>query len=63
MRRLLPLLAAALLLSGCGDFFTRLSEVGGPPRLTPTGDPTKDPSWHKVSLPMPPVAPIHAAAD
>jgi len=63
MRRAALLCAVALLLGGCSDFLTRLSEVGGPPKLSPTADPTKDPSWHPVSLPMPPVPPVHAAAD
>ena len=63
MRRAALLCTVALLLGGCGDFLTRLSEVGGPPKLSPTGDPTKDASYHPVSLPMPPVLPVHAAAD
>ena len=45
-------LAAALGLSGCGAL-SRLSEVGRPPALTPTGDPTKDPDWRPVSMPTP----------
>ena len=63
MRRAIALLAGALLLGGCSDFLTRLSEVGGPPKLSPTGDPTKDPHYHPVSLPMPPVQPIEAQAN
>lgn len=51
MRAVLPLLALALL-SGCGTL-SRLSEVGRPPSMTPSGDPTADPSWRPVSLPMP----------
>jgi len=50
-------LAALLLLGGCGDFFARLGDVGGPPRLTPSGDPTKAPGYQPVSLPMPPPPP------
>lgn len=42
----------ALLLPGCGTI-TRLSEVGSPPAMTSTGDPTRDPTWHPLSLPMP----------
>lgn len=49
-------LAALLLLGSCG-VFDRLSEVGRPPRMTPPGDPTADPSWRAVSLPMPHRAP------
>ncbi len=46
------LVTASLLLLGCTTF-QRLSEVGSPPRMTQPGDPTKDPSWRPVSLPMP----------
>jgi flagellar L-ring protein precursor FlgH len=64
MRWGIPLLALTLLLGGCGDFLTRLSEVGGPPRLTPSGDPTKDPKFGQpVSLPMPAPVPAHVQAS
>ncbi len=53
MRRApMSLLVAAMLLQGCGTF-QRLGEVGSPPKMTPPGDPTKDPNWNPVSLPMP----------
>ena len=45
-------LAASLLLSGCGTL-TKLSEVGRPPSMTPSGDPTSDPAYRPISLPMP----------
>ncbi len=45
-------LAAALLLPGCGTL-TRLSEVGRPPSMTPSSDPTADPSYRPISMPMP----------
>ncbi|HET8997909.1 MAG TPA: flagellar basal body L-ring protein FlgH [Acetobacteraceae bacterium] len=48
----LATLLACLLLAGCGSL-TRLSEVGRPPAMTPTADPTKAPSWRPVSMPMP----------
>ncbi|MDA8249732.1 MAG: flagellar basal body L-ring protein FlgH [Rhodospirillales bacterium] len=63
MRRAATLLAAALLLGGCSDLVTRLSEVGGPPKLSPTSDPTKDPNYRPVSLPMPPVLPLRVEAN
>lgn len=50
-----PLLAAVLLsglLSGCGSL-TRLSEIGRPPSMTPSGDPTSDPAYRPITLPMP----------
>ena len=47
-RRTLALLALALLLSGCGAL-TRLSEVGRPPAMTPSSDPTKDPKWRPMT--------------
>ena len=46
------LLAAILLLPGCGAL-TRLSEVGRPPTMTPSSDPTADPAWRPIALPMP----------
>ncbi|CAH2599198.1 Flagellar L-ring protein [Rhodovastum atsumiense] len=48
------LLAVLLLplLGGCGAL-QRLSEVGRPPQMTPSSDPTRDPAWRPMSLPMP----------
>lgn len=45
-------LSACLVLAGCGSL-TSLSEVGRPPTMTPTSDPTKTPNWRPVSMPMP----------
>ena len=53
MRRAAPLLGVALLLGGCSDFLTRLSEVGGPPKMTRTADLTKDPNYPNAKVPMP----------
>ncbi len=52
MRRVLPALALVLLLPGCGAL-TRLSEIGRPPSMTPPSDPTADPAYRPISLPMP----------
>ncbi len=46
------LLATALALSGCGAL-SRLSEVGRPPDISPITNPTQDPNWRPVSMPMP----------
>ncbi|HYZ20644.1 MAG TPA: flagellar basal body L-ring protein FlgH [Rhodopila sp.] len=46
------LILCTCLLSACGTL-SRLSEVGRDPKMTPSGDPTKDPSWRPISLPMP----------
>jgi flagellar L-ring protein precursor FlgH len=46
MLMLLPLLA------GCGSL-ERLSRVGRPPEMTPPSNPTSDPAWRPVSMPMP----------
>jgi flagellar L-ring protein precursor FlgH len=46
------LLISASMLSGCGAL-GRLSEVGRDPAMTPTADPTKEPEWRPVSMPMP----------
>ena len=45
-------LAALLLLPGCGTL-TRLSEVGRPPSMTASGDPTADPKYRPITMPMP----------
>ena len=50
MRRVV--LALVLLLPGCGSL-TRLSEIGRPPAMTPSGDPTAEPGYRPISLPMP----------
>jgi flagellar L-ring protein FlgH len=62
-RTLLASLAACLLLGGCGGL-SRLSEVGRPPALTPTPDPTKGPSLRPLTMPMPTheAAPVEANA-
>ena len=49
---LAPLLLAVSL-GACGTL-SKLSQIGAPPKMTPTADPTTDPSWRKVSMPMPP---------
>jgi flagellar L-ring protein precursor FlgH len=41
-----------LLLPGCG-VLQRLSEAGSPPPMTPSSDPTKDPAWRPITMPMP----------
>ncbi len=51
MRRLIPCVAL-MLLSGCGAL-TRLSEVGRPPGMTVSSDPTKEPDWRPITMPMP----------
>ncbi len=45
-------LASVLLLPGCGTL-GRLSEIGRPPAMTPSGDPTAEPGYRPISLPMP----------
>jgi len=56
-----PILATCAL-SGCGQL-QRLSEIGRPPELTATADPTADPSWRPVSMPMPHAQPGDEAAN
>ena len=45
-------LALLLSVSGCNTF-TKLSEIGRPPVMTATSDPTRDPRWRPVTMPMP----------
>lgn len=52
MRRLPPLLLALVMLSACGQA-DRLSRLGRAPDFTPVTDPTADPRWRPVSMPMP----------
>jgi flagellar L-ring protein precursor FlgH len=50
-------LAALLGLSGCSAL-QHLSAVGKPPAMTATSDPTADPKYRPVSMPMPRAEPI-----
>ncbi len=52
MMRVLVCLLMGVSLSGCGTL-TRLSEVGRPPAMTASSDPTADPAYRPISLPMP----------
>jgi flagellar L-ring protein FlgH len=61
-RPLSCLLLCSVLLSGCGTL-GRLSEVGRNPEMTPSGDPTKDPNWRPINLPMPAPQPQPAEAN
>ena len=57
------LMLVCLALTGCGGL-QRLSEVGKPPVMSKSGDPTKDPNYRPISMPMPKpeVAPNEANA-
>lgn len=46
------LLLAAAMLGGC-DSLRRLTEIGSPPAMTPSSDPTHAPSWRPLTMPMP----------
>jgi flagellar L-ring protein precursor FlgH len=50
--RIFLLLLAAALLTGCGTL-ERLSRVGRAPEMSQVTDPTADPAWRPVSMPMP----------
>ena len=41
-----------LTLTGCG-MLQRLSDIGRPPQMSKTGDPTKDPNYRPITMPMP----------
>ena len=60
-----PLLLATLawLLGGCEAAIQRLGDGGGPPKMTASGDPTKAPGYHPLSLPMPPRAETQPVAN
>ena len=61
MRHALVLLTV-LALPGCGAL-TRLSEVGRPPEMTPSGDPTADAKYRPITMPMPRPQPVPAEAN
>lgn len=61
MKRALVLLAV-LALPGCGSL-TRLSEIGRPPEMTPSGDPTADPKYRPITMPMPRAEPAPSEAN
>lgn len=63
MRLPATLLALTLSLGGCSDFLTRLSEVGGPPKMTRTADLTKDPNYPTTHLPTPTPQPVDVQAN
>jgi flagellar L-ring protein precursor FlgH len=46
------ILLGCLAVQGCGSL-QRLSELGRAPEMTKTGDPTKDPAWRPITMPMP----------
>lgn len=56
------LLCAPLLLSAC-TMGQRLSEIGGPPHMSPSEDPTKQPGYKPLTMPMPPPPPLPPDAD
>ena len=55
-RAIVGLIVTAAIVSGCGTL-SRLSQVGRDPKMTMTEDPTKDPKWRPVSMPMPALQP------
>jgi len=50
--RMTALALSALSLSGCGAL-QRLSEVGRAPEMSRSGDPTKEPGYRPMTMPMP----------
>ncbi len=56
MKRLAVLVVLPLGLGAC-TMAQRLSEVGGPPRLAPMEDPTKQPGYHPLTMPTPSLSP------
>ena len=60
--RLVPVLTAALALAGCGSL-DRLANVGKQPDLSSIDDPTAQPGYKPVRMPMPTPQPISYAAN
>lgn len=59
---LLSLCATALLLGGCSTF-DRLSEIGREPTLSRIGNPTMQPGYRPVTMPMPEPEPVSYNAN
>ncbi len=60
------LAAAALVmlaLGGCEAFRQRLADIGQPPAMTPTQNPTKVPGYRPLTMPMPPPPPPPVSSD
>jgi flagellar L-ring protein precursor FlgH len=62
MNRMLIVFAALPLLAGCNSL-ERLSEVGRPPALSPTQDPTRVAGYRPVTMPMPTPQPVPPEGD
>jgi len=45
---------ATLALAGCQSLRQRIADVGQPPAMTPSENPTNDPGYRPLTLPMPP---------
>jgi flagellar L-ring protein FlgH len=66
MTPLLRLTAAALAmlaLTGCESLRQRIADVGQPPSMTPSENPTKDPGYRPLTLPMPAPPPPPVSGD
>jgi flagellar L-ring protein precursor FlgH len=46
------MLTSCFMLTGCGTL-QKLSEIGRPPEMTKSADPTKDPNYRPMTMPMP----------
>ena len=58
-----PLLAVALALGGCSTTLDRLENVGKSPKLSAVEDPTAQPGYRPVSMPMPSPEPVAYAPN
>jgi flagellar L-ring protein precursor FlgH len=61
--RFILLASAALSLAGCSSVLDKLSEVGQQPKTTPIKDPTTQPGYTPVSMPMPSAAQPQAGTN
>lgn len=52
MKTFPALLLLPVLLGGCGNM-SRLSEIGRPPAMTPSSDPTQEANYRPLTMPMP----------
>jgi flagellar L-ring protein precursor FlgH len=60
--RLTMIFGCSLALAGCGTL-QKLSEVGKPPGMSKSSDPTKDPNYRPMTMPMPKGEPAPSEAN
>ena len=61
--RLTAAALAMLALAGCQSLLQRVSDVGQPPTMSPSSNPTEAPGYRPLTMPMPPPPPPPVSGD